>query len=287
MTAAALNVKKKKQPASSAIGKVLLYIFLSLLACVALVPFVWMVSSSLKLDKDVFRYPIEWIPSVRHWENYVIIWQKVPLLAYFKNTTFIAIVVTLMQTLTSSFAAYAFAKMQFKGRDVLFLCYIATIAVPWQVYMLPQFIMMRSIGLYDNPWSLIVLQSFSAFGVFLMRQFYLGIPNELNEAARIDGLSEYGIWLRIIMPLAKPAIATLVIFTFVGTWNDYMGPLIYLTQDLNKTIQVGLRRFIQQYSSDYHLIMAASLCSLIPVTIVFLFLQRYFIEGISTTGLKG
>ncbi len=287
MTAAALNVKKKKQPASSAIGKVLLYIFLSLLACVALVPFVWMVSSSLKLDKDVFRYPIEWIPSVRHWENYVIIWQKVPLLAYFKNTTFIAIVVTLMQILTSSFAAYAFAKMQFKGRDVLFLCYIATIAVPWQVYMLPQFIMMRSIGLYDNPWSLIVLQSFSAFGVFLMRQFYLGIPNELNEAARIDGLSEYGIWLRIIMPLAKPAIATLVIFTFVGTWNDYMGPLIYLTQDLNKTIQVGLRRFIQQYSSDYHLIMAASLCSLIPVTIVFLFLQRYFIEGISTTGLKG
>ena len=287
MTAAVLNVKKKKQPASSAIGKVLLYIFLSLLACVALVPFVWMVSSSLKLDKDVFRYPIEWIPSVRHWENYVIIWQKVPLLAYFKNTTFIAIVVTLMQILTSSFAAYAFAKMQFKGRDVLFLCYIATIAVPWQVYMLPQFIMMRSIGLYDNPWSLIVLQSFSAFGVFLMRQFYLGIPNELNEAARIDGLSEYGIWLRIIMPLAKPAIATLVIFTFVGTWNDYMGPLIYLTQDLNKTIQVGLRRFIQQYSSDYHLIMAASLCSLIPVTIVFLFLQRYFIEGISTTGLKG
>ena len=287
MTAAVLNVKKKKQPASSAIGKVLLYIFLSLLACVALVPFVWMVSSSLKLDKDVFRYPIEWIPSVRHWENYVIIWQKVPLLAYFKNTTFIAIVVTLMQILTSSFAAYAFAKMQFKGRDVLFLCYIATITVPWQVYMLPQFIMMRSIGLYDNPWSLIVLQSFSAFGVFLMRQFYLGIPNELNEAARIDGLSEYGIWLRIIMPLAKPAIATLVIFTFVGTWNDYMGPLIYLTQDLNKTIQVGLRRFIQQYSSDYHLIMAASLCSLIPVTIVFLFLQRYFIEGISTTGLKG
>lgn len=132
-----------------------------------------------------------------------------------------------------------------------------------------------------------MLQSFSAFGVFLMRQFYLGIPGELNEAARIDGLNEYGIWARIILPLATPAIATLAIFTFVNTWNDFMGPLIYLATDANKTIQVGLRRFIQQYTSDYHLIMAASLCSLVPVTIVFLFLQRYFIEGISTTGLKG
>ncbi len=192
-----------------------------------------------------------------------------------------------MQILTSSFAAYAFAKMRFKGRDFLFLCYIGTIAVPWQVYMLPQFIMMRSMGLYDTLWALIVLQSFSAFGVFLMRQFYLGIPNELSEAARIDGLNEYGIWARIILPLAKPAIATLLIFTFVGTWNDYMGPLIYLTTDSVKTVQVGLKRFIQQYSSDYHLIMAASLCSLVPVAIVFLSLQRYFIEGIATTGLKG
>jgi multiple sugar transport system permease protein len=211
----------------------------------------------------------------------------VPLTTYFKNTAFVAITVTFMQILTSSFAAYAFAKLRFPGRDALFLCYIGTIAVPWQVYMLPQFIMMRGMGLYDTPWALVVLQSFSAFGVFLMRQFYLGIPNELNEAARIDGLNEYGIWARIILPLAMPAIATLAIFTFVNTWNDFMGPLIYLATDANKTIQVGLRRFIQQYTSDYHLIMAASLCSLVPVTIVFLFLQRYFIEGIFTTGLKG
>ncbi len=268
-------------------GRTILYVVLALLAFLALLPFVWMVSSSLKLDKDVFRYPIEWIPSVRHWENYVLIWQRVPLTTYFKNTAFVAVSVTLMQILTSSFAAYAFAKLRFPGRDALFLCYIGTIAVPWQVYMLPQFIMMRGMGLYDTPWALIILQSFSAFGVFLMRQFYLGIPNELNEAARIDGLSEYGIWARIILPLATPAIATLTIFTFVNTWNDFMGPLIYLATDANKTIQVGLRRFIQQYTSDYHLIMAASLCSLVPVTIVFLFLQRYFIEGISTTGLKG
>ena len=254
---------------------------------IALIPFVWMISSSLKTSIDVFSIPMKWIPSEFHWDNYLKIWERVPLLAYFKNTTAVAIIVTFMQILTSSFAAYAFAKMQFRGRDFLFMCYIGTIAVPWQVYMVPQFIMMRSIGLYDTIWALVVLQSFSAFGVFLMRQFYLGIPNDLSEAARIDGLSEYGIWARIILPLAKPAIATLCIFTFVNTWNDYMGPMIYLTTDLNKTIQVGLRRFIQAYSADYNLIMAASLCSLIPVAVVFLFLQRYFIEGIATTGMKG
>ena len=282
---------KKKSVASMSAGQIVLsilkYGMLIGLAVIALVPFVWMVSSSFKTSIDVFSIPMRWIPTEFHWDNYLKIWERVPLLTYFKNTTVVAIIVTFMQILTSSFAAYAFAKMQFRGRDFLFMCYIGTIAVPWQVYMVPQFIMMRSIGLYDTVWALVVLQSFTAFGVFLMRQFYLGIPNDLSEAARIDGLSEYGIWARIILPLAKPAIATLCIFTFVNTWNDYMGPMIYLTTDTNKTIQVGLRRFIQAYSADYNLIMAASLCSLIPVAVVFLFLQRYFIEGIATTGMKG
>ncbi|MBP3427661.1 MAG: carbohydrate ABC transporter permease [Clostridia bacterium] len=284
-----MTAKKKRLHMTPAgiVLSVLKYGVLILFTVVALIPFVWMISSSLKTSIDVFSIPMRWIPETFHWENYLNIWSKVPLLAYFKNTATVAIIVTFMQILTSSFAAYAFAKMQFRGRDTLFMCYIGTIAVPWQVYMVPQFIMMRSIGLYDTIWSLVALQSFTAFGVFLMRQFYLGIPNDLSEAARIDGLSEYGIWARIILPLAKPAIATLCIFTFVNTWNDYMGPMIYLTTDLKKTIQVGLRRFIQAYSADYNLIMAASLCSLIPVTVVFLFLQRYFIEGIATTGMKG
>ena len=267
--------------------KTLLYVVLIALALFTLIPFVWMLSASLKLDREVFSYPIRWIPEVFHWENYSLIWQKVPLLTYFKNTASIALLVTFIQTLTSSFAAYAFAKLQFRGRNTLFICYVATIAVPWQTYMLPQFILMRSMGLYDTLWAIVVLQSFSAFGVFLMRQFYMGIPSELCEAARIDGLSEYGIWARIMLPLSKAAIATLVIFTFVGTWNDYMGPMIYLTRDVNKTVQVGLRRFIQENSSDYHLIMAVSVCSLLPVSIVFLSLQKYFIQGIATTGLKG
>ena len=278
---------RKDHPVLQKTVRVIVFILLTAMAVFTLIPFVWMISSSLKLDREVFSYPMKWIPETFHWENYSLIWQKVPLLTYFKNTAFIAIVVTLLQTLTSSFAAYAFAKLNFKGRDTLFLAYIATIAVPWQAYMLPQFIMMRSIGLYDTLWAMVVLQAFSAFGVFLMRQFYQGIPTELCEAARIDGLSEYGIWARIMLPLSKAAIATLVIFTFVGTWNDFMGPMIYLTRDVNKTVQVGLRRFIQENSSDYHLIMAASLCSLLPVSIVFLCLQRYFIEGIATSGLKG
>ena len=267
--------------------KVLLYAVLIALTLFTLIPFVWMLSSSLKLDREVFSYPIRWLPETVHWENYRLIWSKVPLLTYFKNTAVIAILVTIIQTLTSSFAAYAFAKLQFKGRNTLFICYVATIAVPWQTYMLPQFILMRAIGLYDTLLAIMVLQAFSAFGVFLMRQFYRGIPTELCEAARIDGLSEYGIWARIMLPLSKSAIATLVIFTFIGTWNDYMGPMIYLTTESVKTVQVGLRRFIQENSSDYHLIMAASMVSLIPVSVVFLALQRYFIEGIATSGLKG
>ena len=289
MSQAVVSGKQIKQdnPMLQLVGKTLLYVVLIAVALFTLIPFVWMISSSLKLDREVFAYPMKWLPETFRWENYMLIWQKVPMLTYFKNTAFIAIVVTCLQTLTSSFAAYAFAKLNFKGRDVLFLAYIATIAVPWQAYMLPQFIMMRSMGLYDTLWAMVVLQAFSAFGVFLMRQFYQGVPTELCEAARIDGLSEYGIWARIMLPLSKAAIATLVIFTFVGTWNDYMGPMIYLTRDFNKTIQVGLRRFIQENSSDYHLIMAASLVSLLPVSVVFLCLQKYFIEGIATSGLKG
>lgn len=196
-------------------------------------------------------------------------------------------VITFLQLLTSSFAAYAFAKIKFAGRDILFISYIGTIAVPWQVYMVPQFIMMKKIGLSDTLLSLILLQAFSAFGVFLLRQSYLGIPEELSESARIDGLSEYGIYLKIILPLSKSALATLCIFTFVNTWNDFIGPLIYLSSTKIKTIQLGLRMFISQYGAEYSLIMAGAVCSIIPIVIVFLFTQKYFIEGIATTGLKG
>jgi multiple sugar transport system permease protein len=159
--------------------------------------------------------------------------------------------------------------------------------MPWQVYMVPQFVMMSKMGLNNTHLSIILLQAFSAFGVFMMKQFYSSIPTELCEAARVDGMTEYGIYFRIMLPLSKPALSTLTIFTFVNTWNDFLGPYIYLTRQELKTIQIGLRMFISQYSQEYGLIMAASVITLIPVLIVFLALQKYFVQGIATSGLKG
>ena len=267
--------------------KVLLYVILIFTAFLMLIPFVWMLSASLKLNKDVFTFPIQWIPRPAQWSNYVKIWTKIPLVTYFMNTVKLTLIVTFLQLLTSSLAAYAFCKLEFKGKKVLFLGYIATIAMPWQVYMVPQFIMMREMGLNNTHLAIIVLQAFSAFGVFMMKQFYEGVPTELCEAARIDGMTEYGIWARIMLPLSKPALATLTIFTFVNTWNDFLGPYLYLTRDNLKTIQLGIRSFIGQYSSEYGLIMAASVVALIPVFAVFLALQKYFVEGVASSGLKG
>jgi multiple sugar transport system permease protein len=257
------------------------------ITAIMVLPFVWMLSASLKLDREVFAFPITWIPPQPRWQNYVEIWQKIPLATFVYNTAKITIIVTILQLFTSSFAAYAFAKLRFPFRNVLFLGYIATIAVPWHVYMVPQFIMMREFGLNNTHLALICLQAFTAFGVFLMRQFYMSIPDELCEAARIDGMNEYQIWWRIMLPLSKPALSTLTIFTFVATWNDFLGPMIYLTETKLKTIQIGLRMFISQYSSEYGLIMAASVVALIPVLVVFLSLQRFFVEGVAATGLKG
>lgn len=270
------------------LGKVIVYIILILIALVMIVPFLWMLSASIKSDREVFQMnPFVWIPENPKWSNYRDIWKKIPFAKFVSNTVFLTIVVTFLQLLTSSFAAYSFAKLNFRHKKGLFLAYIATIAMPWQVYMVPQFIMMRKMGLNDKLTAIICLQAFSAFGVFMMKQFYEGIPDDLCEAARIDGMSEYKIYASIMLPLSKPALSTLTIFTFVATWNDYLGPLIYLKSQDKKTIQLGLKMFISQYSSDYGLIMAGSVLSLIPVLIVFLILQKYFVEGVASTGLKG
>lgn len=276
--------KRKNQIA----GKVLIYAILLVITACMIVPFLWMLSASIKSNREVFLMdPFVWIPDQPKWDNYIKIWTKIPLLKFVQNTVTLTIVVTILQLLTSSFAAYSFAKLEFKHKNTLFLAYIATIAMPWQVYMVPQFIMMRSMGLNDKLLAMICLQEFSAFGVFLMKQFYEGIPNDLCEAARIDGMSEYKIYAKIMLPLSKPALSTLTIFTFVNTWNDYLGPLIYLKTETKKTIQLGLKMFIGQYSAEYGLIMAGSVVSLVPVIIVFLCLQKYFVEGVASTGLKG
>ncbi|WP_333651546.1 carbohydrate ABC transporter permease [Lacrimispora sp.] len=267
--------------------RVLLYIGLIALSLFMLVPFYWMVISSLKLNKDVFSIPMKWWPDTLHWENYKTIWAKLPLVTFFFNTAKLAVVTTIIQLATSCFAAYGFTKTRFKGRDLIFLMYVTTIAVPWQVYMIPQFILVSKMGLNDTHLGLILMQAFSAFGVFLIRQFYISIPDELCEAARIDGLNEYGIFARVVFPLGKPAMATLTIFTFTNVWNDFMGPLIYLKTKELKTIQLGIRMFISQFGADYAWIMAASVCSLIPVVIVFLSCQKFFVEGVAASGIKG
>lgn len=269
-------------------GKTIVYILLIIIALFMIIPFIWMLSASIKSDREVFQMtPFVLIPEKPKWSNYHDIWTKIPMLKFVENTVFLTIVVTILQLLTSSFAAYSFAKLDFKHKNTLFFAYIATIAMPWQVYMVPQFIMMRKFGLNDKLLAIICLQAFSAFGVFMMKQFYEDVPDELCEAARIDGMSEYRIYAKIMLPLSKPALSTLTIFTFVNTWNDYLGPLIYLKSETKKTIQLGLKMFISQYSSDYGLIMAGSVLSLIPVLAVFLCLQKYFVEGVASTGLKG
>lgn len=268
-------------------GKILLYMFLVITAISMLIPFYWMIVSSLKLNKDVFSIPMKWVPDELHFSNYATIWKKLPLVTFFKNTSKLTIITTLIQLFTSCFAAYGFAKVKFRGRNLIFLMYVTTIAVPWQVYMVPQFILMSKFELTNSHLGLILMQSFSAFGVFLIRQFYISIPDELCEAARIDGLNEYGIFAKIVLPLGKSAMATLVIFTFVNVWNDFMGPMIYLDSTELKTIQLGIRMFISQYGADYAWIMAASVCSLIPVVAVFLCFQRFFVEGVASSGIKG
>jgi multiple sugar transport system permease protein len=278
---------KRGGPSLKPVKRVILYVLLVALTLLIFVPFFWMVSSSLKHNNQVFSIPIQWIPTEFVWSNYVDIWTRIPLLTYLKNSLFLSVTITFLQVLTGSFAAYGFSKMRFKGRDVLFVIYIATIAVPWQAYMIPQYIMMQNAGLVNTHLSIILLQAFGAFGVFLMRQYYMSIPDELSEAARIDGLNEYRIWWRIILPLTKPALASLALLTFVSTWNDYMGPFIYFTSNDLWTVQLGLRSFVGQFDAEYAMIMTGSVISVIPIVIVFLLGQRFFIQGIATSGMKG
>ncbi|MFB7842456.1 carbohydrate ABC transporter permease [Microbacterium sp. NPDC056052] len=270
------------------LGRAMLYLFLVIAGAALLVPFFWMVMSSLKQPSAVFSVPVRWIPEVFDWSNYQELWSATGILTWIRNSLFLAVTVTLLQTLTASFAAYGFARIRFPGRDVLFLAYIGTIAVPWQSYMIPQFIILSNLKLSNTFWSVIVLQAFTAFGVFLMKQYYETIPEELSEAARLDGLSEYGIWRRIMLPLAVPAIASLVLLTFVQTWNDYLGPLLYLRNPDLWTLPLGLQGMASNlFDTNYSLLFAGLTISVLPIAIVFLLGQKYFVEGMATSGMKG
>ncbi len=268
-------------------GNLLTYAFLAICCLAALLPFAWMLASSFKETNQVFTYPMRWLPETFAWENYRAIFRKIPFATYIGNTVKVTAATVFFLVLTSTFAAYGFAKMDFPGRNAIFFAYIATIAIPWHARMIPQYMIMRTLHLTNSHLGLMILFGFAPFGVFLVRQFYTQLPDELCEAARIDGMSEYGIYAKIMMPLSRPVVATLVIFAFVNTWNDYLGSLIYISSDNKKLIQTGLKLFITTFSADYAMIMTGCVISLIPVFIVFLFAQRYFIEGIATSGLKG
>ena len=265
----------------------LLFVILMIIGLTMLVPFFWTLSSSFKYDREIFEYPIKWIPEVFRWSNYQEVWTRVNFLTYYLNTIKLSIIVTVGQVVTCSLAAYSFAKMDYPGRDKIFLCYLATMMVPWHAIMIPQFIIIKNMGFYDSHWSIILMNLFSAFGVFLLRQFMLGIPMELSEAARIDGCGELKIYSQIIMPMCKPGLATLVVFTFNFMWNDSMGPMIYLNTDKLKTIQIGLAAFRTEYGAEYGLIMAGTVCSLLPMVLIYCVAQKYLIEGIAFSGLKG
>jgi len=279
--------RRPKSPGRK-VARVLGYVVLIIAAFGILLPFFWMVSSSLKGANEVFSVPITWFPEEAKWSNYYEIWFESGMLTWLKNTLLLSVVVTFLQVLTGSFAAYGFARMRFPGRDVLFLVYVGTIAVPWQSYMIPQFILLSNLKVSNTLWAIILLQAFGAFGVFLMKQFYETIPEELSEAARLDGLSEYSIWRRIMLPLSVPALASLALLTFVATWNDYLGPLIYLRNPDLWTVQLGLKSFVSNlFDTNYALLFAGLTISVIPIAIIFALGQRYFVEGIATSGLKG
>lgn len=266
---------------------VILFIVCVLVAAVMLIPFIWMLSASFQQNTEIFRKPFQWIPEIFRAENYTRVWTQVNFLQYYLNTIKVTVISVAIQVLTCSLAAFAFTKLKFPGRDKIFFAYIATMMVPWNAIMIPQFIIIKNMGLYNTHAALILIGSFNAFGVFLLRQNMLSIPGELNEAAKIDGCGVLRTYWNVIMPLSKGAVATLIILQFNQVWNDYLAPMIYLDSDSKKTIQLGLASFKQQYSADYGAIMAGTVCAVIPIIIVYAFAQKYIIEGMAHTGVKG
>lgn len=254
---------------------------------VMLVPFLWMVSTSLKAPGQVFTDPPQWIPRPTVWQNYLEAVSIMPFGRFFLNSLIQSSGVTVLQLLTSSLAAFAFARLRFRGRDTLFLLYLATLMIPFPVTLIPNFLVIRFLGWVDTFRALILPPSFSPFSTFLLRQFFLTIPLDLDDAARIDGASSLDLWWRIALPLSKPALATLAIFTFMGQWNDFLWPLV-VTQSLEmRTLPVGLSSFQSRYAIQWHLLMAGSTIALLPVLALFVVGQRYFIQGITLTGMGG
>ncbi len=264
-------------------------VMLVVMAFIMVMPFVWLVSSSLKSQIQIFSYPPQWIPNPFHFENYVNALTIKPFGLYLVNTMKIVVLNVIAVVFSSSFVAYGFARIRFPGRDFWFGVVVATLFLPYAVLIVPSFLIFTRLGWVDTILPLTVPLFFGggAFNIFLLRQFFRTIPEELADAARIDGCSEFGIYWRIMMPLAKPALITVAIFTFLNAWNDLLGPIIYLRSPQNFTVAVGLSSFRSTLDVSWDLQLAATTAVIIPVVVLFFFSQRYFIKGIVMTGLKG
>lgn len=265
---------------------VLAHVLLGLGAVLMLVPLIWTISTSLKAPGSEFDIPVRWIPETWHFENYLEVARRVPLPRWFLNSLVVAIAATVGQMLTGSMAGYAFARLRFRGRDSLFLMFLATMMIPPQVTIIPLFIIVRAFGWYDTFPGLIVPGLFGAFSVFIMRQFFLTIPGELEDAARIDGANHWQIYWRVMLPLSGPALATLGTFTFMSFWNSFLYPLVITRSEEMRTLPVGLSVFRNTFTTEWTLLTAGLVMSLIPVVIAFLLGQRYFVRGITMTGIK-
>lgn len=257
---------------------------------IMVLPFIWMLSSSLKTNSEIYIFPIQWLPSSWKFSNYTEVWfnQNPPYYIYYLNSIKVALLSVIGQVITCSLAAYAFARLEFKGRDKIFLLYLATIMIPFQALMVPRFILFKLLGIYNTHWALILPGIFNVFGTFLLRQSFITIPKELSEAARIDGANEFKTYYKIILPLATPALISLALLSFAWVWNDYEGPLIFLSKSNLYTIPLGLTNFIEQsLARKNNLIMAASVMAIFPILIIFILGQKFIVSGITAGSVKG
>lgn len=257
-------------------------------AVLFLFPLLWMLSSSLKTGPEVFILDFRWLPEVFQWENYVRIWtdSKVPFWRLYVNSLVISVVGTLGQLLISSMTGYALAKIDFQGKNAMFMAMMVTMMIPAQATIIPRYMMFYTIGIYDTLWALILPAFFNITSIFLLRQFYMGLPGELMDAARMDGGSHLQIWGRIMMPLTKPALVTVTVLSFINSWNEYLNALIFLPSNKNFTVSLGIQYWMQM-TDEYNLMMAAAASAIVPIIVLFIFTQKYFVESIATTGVKG
>jgi multiple sugar transport system permease protein len=265
-----------------------IYAAILLMAALTLVPFLWMLSTSLKVREQLYAFPPEWIPSPVSFESYRVLFDPLPFGTFFWNSLKVALLSLLGTLFACSLAAYAFARLRFPGREAVFALLLTTMMIPSQVLLLPLFILYQNIGWLDTHFPLWVPSFFgSAFGTFLLRQFFLSLPSELTDAAKIDGCSHFGIYWRIILPLSGPGLATLGIFTFMGSWNSFLVPLIVINKIDLRTVPLGLAALQGSNEIRLNAVMAASTLSILPILLVFFFAQKYFVEGVVLTGIKG